>query len=137
MRSSTQKAKSKVGARLLILATLMCALVSMPALSGYAISVGSRTQPVMAIAVANNSNRDIHHLYLTPLDTNVWGPDLMDGSILKTGQTFTITDVSCSGNEIRIVAEDKDGCFVYGVVSCAQANTGWTIAPETPADCGN
>ncbi len=68
MRSSTQKAQSKVGARLLILVAVMCALVSVPALSGYAISAGSSTQPVMVIAVTNNSSREIHHIYLSPVD---------------------------------------------------------------------
>ncbi len=115
----------------------MCALVSVPALSGYAISAGSSTQPVMVIAVTNNSGREIHHLYLSPVDRKEWGPDLMDGSVLQTGQTFTITDASCSDNEIKVVAEDKDGCFLYGVVGCAQASTGWIITNETPADCGN
>jgi hypothetical protein len=136
-RNSTQKAQMKVGARLLMFAALMCALVSMPSLSGYAISAGSSTQPVMTVAVTNNSARDITHLYLSPVDRSEWGPDQMDGSALKTGQTFTITDVSCSGNEIKVIAEDKDGCFLYGVVSCAQASTGWTITPETPVDCGS
>lgn len=138
MRSSTQKAQNKVGVRLLMLATIMCALVSVPALSGYATSAGSSTQPVMAIAVANNSTtREIRHLYLSPIDRDAWGPDQLDGSVVRTGQTFTITDVSCPGNEIKVVAEDHNGCFLYGVVSCAQASTGWTITNETPADCGS
>jgi hypothetical protein len=92
---------------------------------------------MMAIAVTNNSNREIHHLYLSPVDRKEWGPDQLDGSILKTGQTFTITDVSCSGYEIKVVAEDKDGCFLYGVISCAQAYTAWSIKNDTPADCGS
>lgn len=137
MRSSTQKAQNKLGVRLLMLATLMCALVSVPALSGYATSAGVSAQPVMAIAVTNNSNREIHHLYLSPIDRDAWGPDQLDGSVVRTGQTFTITDVSCPGNEVKVVAEDNNGCFLYGVVSCAQASTGWTIANDTPADCGN
>ena len=137
MRSSTRKAQSKVSARLLMLATLMCALVSVPALTGYAFSAGSSTQPMLTIAVTNNSNREIFYRYLSPVDRNEWGPDLMDGSTLKTGQTFTITDASCPGNEIKVIAEDKDGCFMYGLISCAQASTGWIITNDTPADCGN
>jgi hypothetical protein len=120
-----------------MLVALVCVLVSIPALSSAAIPTGSSTQPIMAIAVANNSSREFHHLYLSPVDRNEWGPDQMDGTVLKTGQTFTITEVSCSGNEIKVIAEDKDGCFLYGVVGCAQASTGWTITDATPPDCGN
>jgi hypothetical protein len=60
----------------------------------------------------------------------------MDGSALKTGETFTIPDVSCTGAEIKVIAEDKDGCFFYGVVSCAQSSAAWTITNDLPRDCG-
>jgi len=53
------------------------------------------------------------------------------------GQTFTINDVACGANEIKVVAEDKEGCFSYGVVGCAQASAGWTLTNDTPRDCGN
>jgi len=137
MRSSIEKQDGNFGGRLPMLVALVCALVGIPALSSAAIPAGSSTQPIMALAVANNSSREIYHLYLSPADRNEWGPDQMDGSVLKTGQTFTITDVSCSGNEIKVIAEDKDGCFLYGIVGCAQASAGWTITNETPADCGS
>jgi len=91
----------------------------------------------MAIAVTNNSSREIRHLYLSPVDRNAWGPDLLGETPLRTGQTITLTDVSCGGNEIKVIAEDKDGCFVYGIVGCAEASTGWTITNDNPPDCGN
>lgn len=135
MRSPMRKAQM-ASARLILIAFL-CILGSMPALPGYALSAELSTLPMMTIAVTNNSAREIRHLYLSPVDRDEWGPDQMDGSALKTGNTFTIADVSCSGNEIKVIAEDKDGCFLYGVVSCAQANTAWIIVNTTPADCGN
>lgn len=137
MRSPMKKMKRTINARVLVLIGLLCALVSMPALPGQAVSAGSSTLPMMSIAVTNNSAREIIHLYLSPVENNAWGPDQMDGTALKTGQTFTITDITCSGNEIKVIAEDKDGCFMYGVISCAQASNGWIIANDTPADCGN
>ena len=136
MKSSIEEAQSKIGMQLLMLAALICALFSIPALSRANPAVSS-TQPVMAIAVTNNSSREISHLYLSPVDRNAWGPDLLDGRIVRTGETFTINDVSCGGNEIKVIAEDKQGCFAYGVVGCAQASTGWTITDDTPPDCGN
>ena len=134
MRSSTQKIQIKVGLRLLMAAAFLCAV---SALSGHAISAAGSTPLVMSIAVTNNSSREIRHVYLSPVDRKEWGPDQMDGTVLKTGQTFTIIDVSCQSNEIKIVAEDQDGCFMYGVVSCAEASTSWVITDDTVRDCGD
>jgi len=92
----------------------------------------------MSITVTNNATRPILHLYLSPADHDAWGPDLMSqNTSINTGQSFTITDVACSANEIKVVAEDQQGCFSYGVVSCAQGTTNWTITNDTPVDCGN
>lgn len=136
MRSSMQKSQGKK--RLAVLVALMCALVSIPALSSAARTSLSSAQPMMTIAVTNNSSRDIYHLYLSPVDHDAWGPDLVaEGTIVKPGQTFNINDASCAGNEIKVIAEDRQGCFVYGVIGCAQASTGWTITDATPPDCGN
>jgi len=96
----------------------------------------SYSSAILGISVINNSNREIRHLYLSPVDQNAWGSDLLDGRVIKKGETFTITEAVCQGNEIKVVAEDQQGCFVYGVVSCAQATTSWTINDDTLADCG-
>ena len=130
--------KSKRWNRLAALVALMCALVSIPALTS---SAGARvlSAPAMlTIAVSNNSSRDIYHLYLSPVDRDAWGPDLLpEGTTVKPGQSFNINEVFCAGNEIKVIAEDKTGCFVYGVVGCAQTPTGWTITDAMPPDCGN
>ena len=124
--------------RLAALATLICALVVVPSLAGTARTTASTPQPLMTIAVANNSSRDILHLYLSPVDRDAWGPDLFsEGTILRVGETFTISEAACTGNEIKVIAEDRQGCFVYGLISCAQASAGWTITDATPPDCGN
>jgi len=56
---------------------------------------------------------------------------------LRVGETFTISDAACTGNEIKVIAEDRQGCFVYGLISCAQGSAGWTITDATPPDCRN
>jgi hypothetical protein len=97
----------------------------------------SASTPVMNIVVNNNSGRDVYHLYLSPADHDAWGVDLLGETRLTTGQSFTISDASCAGAEIKVIAEDKEGCFSYGVLSCAQGSTNWTLSAETPRDCGN
>ncbi len=136
MRSSLERSQGKK--RFALLVVLVCALVGIPALSSAAGTSVSSAQPMMTIAVTNNSSRDILHIYLSPVDRDVWGPDLFsEGTVLRPGQTFNISDASCNGNEIKVIAEDRQGCFTYGVVGCAQASTGWAITDATPADCGN
>lgn len=124
--------------RFAALATLLCVLVVIPTISSAASTSATAPQPLMTIAVSNNSSREIHHLYLSPVDRDLWGPDLLsEGTILRTGETFTISDVTCTGNELKVIAEDRQGCFVYTVVGCAAAATGWTITDANPPDCGN
>ena len=137
MRSSMKKSQGKK--RLALLVALMGALVSVPALSSIASTGVSNAQPVMmTIAVTNNSSRDILHLYLSPTDHDAWGPDLVsEGTVVRPGQTFNINDVACGANEIKVIAEDRQGCFVYGTVGCAQASAGWAITDAAPPDCGN
>lgn len=130
--------KSQGKKRFAVLATLICAVVVTPALSNVGSTSASMNQPLMTIAVTNNSSRDIYHLYLSPVERDAWGPDLLsEGTLLRMGETFTISDVTCTGNELKVIAEDRQGCFVYAVVGCAAAATGWTITDANPPDCGN
>lgn len=130
--------KSQGMKRIMALSTLMCALVGIPAFSNEIRARQLESQPLMTIAVANNSSRDIYHLYLSPVDRDAWGPDLLpEGTLVKVGETFTINDAACAGHEIKVIAEDRQGCFVYAIVGCAQASTGWTITDATQPDCGN
>lgn len=136
MRSSLKRSQGKT--RLALLVVLTCVLVGIPALSSAAGSSVSSAPPMMTIAFTNNSSRDILHIYLSPVDHDAWGPDLVsEGTIVRPGQTFNINDTACGANEIKVIAEDRQGCFVYGVVGCAQASTGWAITDATPPDCGN
>ena len=131
---------SQTKKRLAVLSTLTCALICFPALSLHSNAANSVSapQPIMTIAVANNSSRDMYHLYLSPVDHDAWGPDLLsEGTLLRVGETFNISDAACSGNEIKVIAEDRQGCFVYTVLGCAAASAGWTITDATPPDCGN
>ena len=136
MRSSVKKQQSKKRSKVLV--GLICAIVTVSALTSVTSTSVANTQPLMVITVTNNSAREMHHLYLSPVDHDAWGPDLLaEGITLKPGETFTISEASCSGNEIKVIAEDKQGCFVYGLVGCSQASTGWAITDATPPDCGN
>jgi len=93
--------------------------------------------PATAITIVNNSSREIRHVYLSAPDQNNWGSDQLVNSVISpNGGSFTISNVSCGGSSIKVIAEDQDGCFSYQVVSCSE-NATWTITSGTTRDCGN
>jgi hypothetical protein len=93
--------------------------------------------PSTAITVVNNSSREIRHLYLSDPNQNNWGPDQLVNSVISPdGGSFTISNVSCGGSSIKVIAEDHEGCFLYQVVTCSE-NASWAITNEATRDCGN
>lgn len=95
----------------------------------------ARTQPI-SINVNNNSGRTITHLYLSPADSDNWGPDLLGDNAIASGSSFTISEAACDQASIKVIAEDQDGCFVSSVVECS-GNSTWTITNDAARNCGN
>jgi hypothetical protein len=89
-----------------------------------------------SITIANNSSREVRHVYLSAANGDNWGPDQLNGAIAAGGGSFTLANVSCSGAGVKVIAEDQNGCFLYQVVACNNSLT-WTITNESAADCGN
>ena len=89
-----------------------------------------------SITIVNNSSKDIRHLFLSPPDSKNWSADQLHDSAITPSHSFTVSDVSCTEANIRVIAEDEDGCFLYQVVSCA-SDTSWTITNDLTPDCGN
>lgn len=93
--------------------------------------------PATAITIVNNSSREIRHVYLSAPDQNNWGSDQLVNSVISpNGGSFTISDASCGGSSIKVIAEDQEGCFSYQVVACSES-VSWTITNDTSRDCGN
>ena len=112
-----------------LLAIVTCTFATVPRSS----SAANRA----TITVNNNSRREIVHLYTSPVDRNQWSEDyLPDGSRLQSGGSITLSSVITDRDQIKVIAEDKDGCFSYSVISCADAAS-WTIDNNTARDCGS
>ena len=89
-----------------------------------------------SITIANNSSREIRHLYLSAANGENWGADQLNGAIAAGGGSLTLDNVSCSGAGVKVIAEDQNGCFLYQVVACNDSVT-WTITNDAVPDCGN
>ena len=127
MKNSRTARGRKLGRALVLLAAL-CALAALPLLT----SARARTN---SINVVNNSNRSIIHVYLAPPGTDNWGPEQLGDAAISPGQSHVLADVACGQSQVKVVAEDGDGCFLTAEVGCGGAST-WTVTNDTAADCG-
>lgn len=115
---------------LLVLGLLVGAMVYGPSLS-------KAHAPTSAITIVNNSSHEVRHVFLSAPDQNNWSADQLGSSTIPAnGGSATISNISCNGPSIKVIAEDEDGCFVYQVVTCADSVT-WTITNAATRDCGN
>jgi hypothetical protein len=106
-------------------------LAALPFLS----SARSRTASTN-ITIVNNSNWEIRHVYLQPTDQDIWSADQLNGSVIAPGGSYTLSNAACDGQSTKVIAEDKDGCFLNTTVSCG-SNATWTISNDATPDCGN
>jgi hypothetical protein len=88
------------------------------------------------ITITNNSSRDIRHVYLSATNQDNWSADQLNGSIPPGGGSVSLDNVSCAGADLKVIAEDQNGCFLYQVVVCTD-NVTWTITNDAVPDCGN
>jgi hypothetical protein len=130
MRTTLRKS-STLFTSLVALAICVGIMVCAPLLSM------AHVQTTTSITIVNNSGREIRHIYLSAPDQNNWGSDQLGNSVIApNGGSFTLSNVSCSGSSIKVIAEDQEGCFSYQIVSCSESAS-WTITNDTARDCGN
>lgn len=100
-----------------------------------ALPLVSRAQPATSVNIVNNSTREIRNLYLSRVGVEDWGANQLGNATIGAGQSFTLNNVACDQEQIKVIGEDQDGCFVSTVVACG-SNATWTITNDTARDCG-
>lgn len=106
----------------------LCGLAALPNLS-YARPNG------VTVVITNNSSRGIRNVFFSPVDNDNWGDNQLI-RVVTPGQNATVTAADCPGSQIKLIAEDTDGCFISVVVTCG-GNVDWTITNGSARDCGN
>ncbi|HEX8180982.1 MAG TPA: hypothetical protein VF525_15655 [Pyrinomonadaceae bacterium] len=120
--------QQRTARRLVLSIAAFCVCAALPLLS-------SARSPSASINVVNSSSREIIHIYLAHIDQDDWGVNQLGDASILPGQTFSIANVACDETQIKVVAEDKDGCFLTSVAACGDNGTA-TITNDTPRDCG-
>jgi hypothetical protein len=118
---------------------LFWSVVILVALSSVAAVVAKRAgrPPSTSITITNNSsNLEIRHVYLSHPDKDDWSGDQLGETPIASGKSTTLNNVSCDQAEIKVIAEDQNGCFLYQIVACG-GNATWTITNGATPDCGN
>lgn len=112
------------------LAILSLSLFALAALSS------ARTPTTTSANIVNNSSREIRNVYLSHVDADDWGGNqLSNGATIASGQSYNLSNVACDRQQVKVIAEDSDGCFLSTVVNCGDSVT-WTITDDTARDCG-
>lgn len=126
---SSRTNKHRKPARLFALCVALCALAALPLLSS------ARTPRSASISIANNSGRSIINVYFSHTDQDDWGTNQIGNTPIESGSARTISNVSWDQSQLKVVAEDSNGCFLSTVVSATGDST-WTVTANAPADCG-
>lgn len=121
--------KSRIIGSVVASLLILGAVIAAPLLS-------SEASAATNITIVNNSSQQIIHLYLSSTTQDDWGPDQLNSSTIAPGGSYSLNGVACSGSDLKVIAEDQDGCFMYQVVTCGEAST-WTVTGNTARDCGN
>lgn len=114
---------------LIIVCVALVAIASAPLLS-------SARPPTTSVNIVNNSSKDIRNVYLSHVNVDDWSGNQLGDTIISAGQSFALSNVACDQQQVKVIAEDQDGCFASTVVNCGDSAT-WTITNSTPRDCGN
>jgi len=125
MKNSQAKLNSR---RLIIVCIALSALAALPLISS------ARSATSTSVNIVNNSSRQIRNVYLSRVDVDDWGANQLSSAIAP-GQSVTISNFSCDTQQIKVIGEDQDGCFLSAVVACGTSST-WTITNDSAADCG-
>ncbi len=84
--------------------------------------------------VINQSKWDIHHLFLSSVDEDSWGPDQLGEHVLESGGSFTLRGIPCDEYDVRIVDEDGDECVIEEIELCADRSV-WKITNQDLLEC--
>lgn len=122
--------------RVLITCVALVALAALPLLTrGHSLSPSTSVTTSTSVNIVNNSSREIRNVYLSHVDVDDWGADILTDGSITPGHSATLNNLACDAQQVKVIGEDQDGCFLSTVVTCGDSAT-WTITNSTAADCG-
>jgi hypothetical protein len=87
-----------------------------------------------SLSVSNDSDYDIHHLFVTPAHRVAWSNDWLRDDPLSPHETLTISGLECDEYDFKLIDDDGDVCIVEDVDLC-QEDLHWEITNAELANC--
>lgn len=124
----TSSASTRRTRSLIITCVALFVLASLPLLS-------SARSTSTSVNIVNDSSRELRNVYLSHVDEDDWSGNQLGNQTISAGQSFSLSVSPCDGQQMKVIGEDQDGCFVSTAVNCGESST-WTITNSTSRDCG-
>jgi hypothetical protein len=86
--------------------------------------------------ITNGTDKNVHHLYLSPASQDSWGPDQLGNGhddVIDAGGKFTLTGVEDGTYDVKLTLEDGTACVAKGVAF--EGDMEWKIDEEMVASC--
>lgn len=84
-----------------------------------------------SLFVSNDSDFEIHEMYVTEIESPTWGPNLLSGSILFPGQDMQLA-LDCNTYDAMLIDETGAVCEIQGVDLCFD-DADWIITNRSCA----
>lgn len=87
------------------------------------------------VTIRNDSDWEIHQLYVSSTDESEWGDDQLGSQIIEAGGgTFKLHGIPCDSYDVQLIDEDGDACVVSEVLLCADRDM-WRINNDDLLTC--
>jgi len=64
----------------------------------------------------NKSDWEIHHMYLSPAESEEWGEDQLGEATIPSGGAYTLTGIPTGATyDFKIIDEEGDECVIEGI----------------------
>ena len=86
--------------------------------------------------IKNGTDKNVHHLYLSPASQNSWGPDQLGNGhndVIDAGGTFTLTGVEDGTYDVKLALEDGTACVAKNVKF--EGDMEWSIDEDMVESC--
>jgi hypothetical protein len=82
-----------------------------------------------SLLVSNESDFEIHEMYVTDVASPTWGPNLLRGDVLFPGD-FVVLDLACGTYDAMLVDETDATCMATNLELCFD-DADWIIRNNT------
>lgn len=70
------------------------------------------------LTIQNNSSVSIYEIYISSVDSQVWGADQLGSDTLDPGDVVEFSEIDCDVYDMKVVDEEGDECVLTDIDFC-------------------